>query len=169
MNSKDDYSKEKVYPAQKTLQMKAGTGSIDASKVAKAVAGVEAHKTDISNDIKKLITVMNRHIDGLSKILDHEEFVSAPEKQAIVNDIVSTMMNIKSHIGYSDAEALNDLTSMILETLDGKKVISIKVKEGLKAYIRLLDTLTAGPASSSPEDVDIAGVKAEWALIGSQS
>jgi hypothetical protein len=169
MNHKDDSSKETVYPAQKTLQMKAGTGNVAPEKIAIAAASVETHKDDVLAIIKILVTAMHRHIDGLSKILEQEDFVSAPEKQAVVNDIVSTMMNIKSQIGYSDAEALNDLTSMILETLDGKKVISTKVKDGLKGYIRLLEELTTGPAAHSPEDIDIAGVKATWAQIASQS
>lgn len=136
-NKKDDFV-EKIYPAQKTLQMKAGIGNISDDKVALAQETFGSQKDFLKDEVKKLLKVLQRQSTELDKIIGAEDFISAPEKRQVVTDIVTTLMNLKAGIGYSDVPELNDLTSLVLETFDEAKTFSAKTSIAMRDYISLI-------------------------------
>lgn len=138
MSNKKDGFVEKIYPAQKTLQMKAGTGNISDDKIAMAEGTFGTQKDFLKDEVKKLLKALQRQSADLDKMIGTEDFVSAPEKRQIVTDIVTTLMNIKSGIGYSEVPELNDLTSLVLETFDDAKTFSNKTSTAMRDYISLI-------------------------------
>ncbi|MGB4058496.1 MAG: hypothetical protein WBK77_10490 [Alphaproteobacteria bacterium] len=154
----------KRYPAQKTLQMKAGTGEVDQTIVASAEKNSEKLKDYLADDVKKLSTALNRQITELEKVIEQEAFVAAPEKQTVINEIVQTMMNFKSLIGYTNATQLSNLTSFVLATLDDAEKMTPNIKDALREYNFLLHDYVDN-SSSSPSEDDIKKVTALWQEI----
>ena len=136
MNNDDEVE---IFPAQKTLQMKAGTGNISAEKLGSAAVIDEAQTLIFNQEIGELLESYKSYLKELEKTFESEQFVAGPETQAIVQDIIETLMNIKASIIYTNAKELSELTAFILLTIDNLKKMDTRVKKELDNFAILLE------------------------------
>lgn len=124
----------KRYPANKSLQLKAGTGSINKQKV-NDLSGYDEKQSDKFTQILRTLSHdYNKLINELSALSDEESFTSGPEKQMIIDEIIKTLMDIKANIHYSHASKLTEFASIMLEAIDSNAVVDLEFVNHLRVF-----------------------------------
>lgn len=171
MKSDDNANSGKRYPAQKNLQMKAGIGDIDVAAVSAAEEKIGSQGAVFLKIVQNLLQTLNRQIVELEDNIEQDAFISTPDRQIVVNNVIQTLMDIKSNIGYTGIKSLDELTSLVLLTLDNSCKVDMEVKTALHDFSRLLFkcTLNASPETQAASSGDIQKMMTQWSKIRTRS
>lgn len=123
----------KIYKASKELQMKAGTGQVDAETISKAEKAIEETSIDFAPMAK-------RHLDDLQQALDKTK-KGELDKDTLHEMVTRPVMSLKSEGAMFSYNLVGDLANIMLSFLESVNEVDKTVLQILQAHHTTLNAV----------------------------